>query len=111
MKQNITAEQLNELREKDKKKLMGEIDTIYCSNVQKKFPAAIITHWHEDSNYLLSIGQMIGFLDEKVSPIEIDKVDNAWYVGSSMYKKVTDEISDTCLCDSLWEAVKAVIML
>ena len=127
MKQHITVEQLNELSEKGKEKL-------------GKWWKPIVGDWFDDDGYmriipddetkgafvlnsfhtpLLSIGQMIKFLDEHrskdmkyywgVAHVETPS-ENVWYVGDDGQ----DELSRTKheskdLCNVLWGAMKEVL--
>lgn len=119
MKQHITIEQLNELSKPSKKKLMNSIDNIFYLNAQKQFPGIATTHWHEDKNYLLSIGQMIEFLSKHR---EIVVVTNGlgsltglpnflWKAGGGgVGENMEDNLKTSDeLCDALWEAVKEVL--
>jgi len=85
MKQHITIEQLNELSDEQWVRL-------------KK--------WNKDMS-LLSIGQMIEFLDEE------DDYFKTWYrQGKSKISKecrTFEWLYDTELCNALWEAVKEVL--
>ena len=94
MKQHITPKQLNELSEKGYKKLVdwaedrnrvkGEVGTVYP---------------------LLSIGQMIEFLDGKFI--------NFWRGQRKDWLIVIDDNHEVIvkkeLCDCLWEAVKEIL--
>lgn len=107
MKQHITIEQLNELSEKDKKRLVEwwqpkEGDIFVCDltgeYVCNYFSQDRIYHdseyWEskESSFPLLSIGQMIEFLTPSYVSLLFDET-----------------VMDDALCDDLWEAVKEVL--
>ena len=125
MKQHITVEQLNELSEKSKEKLwdwcleIGRIGTEY----KKEHKDCPSPHTGDCVTYvlpLLSIGQMIEFLDEHtnlritkyiITPNEIDKQD-LWEIEtrvSPVFKYNDLYTRSEKLCDALWEAVKEVL--
>ena len=94
MKQHITKKQLNELNEKQAKKLRD-----YLTNHS---PNLIPGDFMWKDRWLLTklnIGQMIEFLDEKWLEILGD-----WSGSDCDYFPDNKE-----LCDALWEAVKEVL--
>lgn len=101
MKQNITPKQLNELSKKGKEKL-GR--WWYGKKVE-----AFEYEFNLTELPLLSIGQMIEFLDEYTNIGELVKIErlrgnNGWIVDAGSI--VTDEEE---LIDNLWEAVKEIL--
>lgn len=113
MKQHITKEQLNELTEEQKKKLMNCMDMIVNKKALEINPLSLVVHWHEDRNYLLSIGQMIEFLDEKRerpdihAPSITDESLSGWWIQTMSVKTAADSKEE--LCNILWKAVKEVL--
>lgn len=103
MKQHITPEQLNELNKPLKKKLMGLIDNIEMHNVLKQNPHVAMTFWHSDENYLLSIGQMIEFLDKHDKQGLLDALDVAFNRTNVQFNNNIEPV------DVLWSWVKAVL--
>ena len=116
MKQNITIEQLNELSEKGKKKLrkwwkpkegdlfldtIGEGQVVWCCEDDVE----------EGSLPLLSIGQMIEFLDEHLLEgnyqIQRNGERNSWRLNSDDIE--FDEEGKSELCDMSWQAVKEIL--
>ena len=139
MKQHITVEQLNELSEKGKEKLRkwwkpqdtdlvwnwknkGEPEINHACNYQEAWDSSAGSDGYGNCFPLLSIGQMIEFLDDKRLHVPYNN-DNLveffgvskyglghWYVGVDG----SDELASTDhirleLCDALWEAVKEVL--
>ena len=128
MKQNITAEQLNELSDKGKEKVRNWCEKkdyggyVLIKRVNK--PPA-----NEFTMAFLSIGQMIEFLDEhnwkenlvitKSGPHKIvklpgqeklpDETERAWYCADLQEGMVTRGYGNKELTDSLWEACKDVL--
>lgn len=108
MKQHITVEQLNELSKKGK----GNLGHWFYQKQD-------LSHGEDPKNLLLSIGQMIEFLDEYFSKekrdfdIRIHSAGTAWkYPGQRLVDLsiITYEIEDEVeLCDALWEACKEVL--
>ena len=121
MKQHITVEQLNELSEKGKEKL-------------RKWWKPIVGDWFDDDGYmriipddetkgafvlnsfhtpLLSIGQMIEFLDEHLkTDWSICSGKNLLFFGRSDRNEIYGKIPQNRkgeLCDALWKAVKEVL--
>ena len=94
MKQNITPKQFNELSEKGKDKLWSWIEA-----------------GHDSLNMpLLSIGQLIEFLDDTFLDINLDTWEDRgdfWQV-TSLEKKFKETLEPE-LCDALWETVKEVL--
>ena len=106
MKQHITKEQLNELNEKQREKLLEWYDNL--EGDEKCISCGI---YLTNQPPLLSISQMIEFLDEReyrkiwdMQRKDHNGMDHYWMVGvnEGLYNK--DE-----LCDALWEAVKSVL--
>lgn len=100
MKQHITAEQLNELSEKGKKKLRK-----WSQNLDSSFD---LTEDNDNGLPLLSIGQMIEFLQQhhlKTDPMNM----TITYSSSLLSWWFKDEKQYRELCDALWEAVKEVL--
>lgn len=122
MKQHITVEQLNELSEKGKEKL-------------RKWWKPIVGDWFDDDGYmriipddetkgafvlnsfhtpLLSIGQMIEFLDEHYKWKKYFSMTHhgLWSIIDGSY---TQPLEGRCawgkgeLCDALWIGVKEVL--
>jgi hypothetical protein len=126
MKQRITAEQLNELSQKGKDKLRDwwrpEEGDWYCHTKKTKQYTILNSNdsdWGMDYYQgdkprkkdlpLLSIGQMIEFLDdnnEKSIFFDWEK-----YLDVSVYPdgEIAFEITPKGFCDALWEAVKEVL--
>ena len=121
MKQHITVEQLNELSEKGKEKL-------------RKWWKPIVGDWFDDDGYmriipddetkgafvlnsfhtpLLSIGQMIEFLDfGNDFSIEYEESNDSWRIYWGLPKKQYksgNPYGDSELCDSLWEACREIL--
>jgi hypothetical protein len=96
MKQNITTKQLNELSEKGKDKLITWM--MNCGYV------TVEVNLEEDIP-LLSIGQMIEFLDEQF--VELHQTSSFWGVRLKKNKYVVEKPKE--LCDALWQAVKEVL--
>jgi len=101
MKQNITQEQLDELTTRQRKKLEDWVFENITKTVNKFIP-------------LLSIGQMIEFLEDNKEggweiynlPVQIsnDKILGLFVVNNygKYYRRPE-------LCDAIWEAVKEVL--
>lgn len=117
MKQHITIEQQNELSDKAHHKL-----AIWCL---KNIPNGEI-HWGQHKGecrgganlheYLLSIGQMIEFLDENNTKLDFHRFSkNEWLIQDFTNPIPEGRIwHDSSwineeLCDALWEAVKKVL--
>lgn len=109
MKQHIAIEQLNELSIKAKRKLLS-----------RTFGINFVTNLIYIKHPLLTIGQMIEFLDEYFSrkqydfDIRIHSAGNGWkYPGqrlTDLNPPILYEIEDEVeLCDALWLAVKDVL--
>lgn len=152
VKQHITKEQLNELSEKAKKRLkkwwkINELDLLYFFDTQisKRISTedcsveceAPSVGGVEDNFYgkvfpLLSIGQMIEFLDKRkkqkkehlwfddttrldYNDSETYKEVRYWHVGRTWFAKKEKKMmlqawgSGYELCDALWEAVKEIL--
>lgn len=112
MKQHITVEQLNELSDKLQKKLRVWFTDNYSD---KDIPSSECidtsgehrSDWPSSCKYgyepLLSIGQLIEFLDEH------NEYEHWWEEilypeGKDIFLKYEGE-----LCDALWEAVKKIL--
>lgn len=114
MKQNITPEQLNELSDKMKERLAQ-----YCGRHQEWLLAQELddsTQWTKNVFLpLLSIGQMIEFLDEHgmydIHNVSRDVRGRVWkiqmksdqFYGDSNFEGYFE------LCDALWQAVKEIL--
>ena len=125
MKQHINQEDLNQLNQKGKdrlrewwepKKEVGNIfvDKVWNKPYLEKESKVECDQWHcsycegdsgESTKYalpLLSIGQMIEFLDEKKG-----------YIQGSRHLVIptiaSDEIDPNTFCDFLWEEIKEVL--
>lgn len=109
MKQNITEEQLNELSQKQKLNLF----TWWSSNYHLKPVPESQGKYLYGNNMLLSIGQMIEFLNEHLKRnMFIYQVYKQTQVPLQTKWKVQNEInepSDIELCDTLWKAVKDIL--
>lgn len=108
MKQHITVKQLSELSGMQKKKL-GEFVTGNDNFFLNNYP-------DQPNLLLLSIGQMIEFLDSLDLEVCISKPHLTQY-EVAIYDKYTDKIQLNVdqgfyqgeLCDALWKAVKEVL--
>jgi hypothetical protein len=99
MKQHITPKQLNELSEKGRKKLFKYIRTRESLN---ETPMVAVLKVFEDKQLmLLSIGQLIEFLDEK-GKLRLT-------IGGGKLKAITWKFEEEILCDLLWESVKEIL--
>ena len=99
MKQHISIDQLNELSEKGKDKLrvwlepkIIESDPLYPNTYKQTGD----DWWY---GRLLSIGQMIEFLDARTL---IYKADVGWCIDLANKPQAV-------MCDALWEAVKEIL--
>ena len=117
MKQYITPEQLNQLSDRGKERLVKWIE----SKLEPPIPgSAYIGPTSSDHQicYFMTIGQMIEFLDENTDNFEL----RSGRMGKSYLIDVPDgsviwhgwagdtEIEDEfVLCDALWEACKEVL--
>lgn len=114
MRQHITEEQLNELSDSANKKLRLWV-------YKKTYEPPEVSN---DESMLLSIGQMIEFLDEKrktilfITKLECGHDNFVWSTGSmSCMGNHTQDKTESKrlheagkeLCDALWEAVKEVL--
>lgn len=111
MKQHISLSDLNQLSDKGKERLW-EWDLKTKTIEANKF-GAIYTQWRTDENLpLLSIGQLIQFLDEH--EFFVDFVlkqfhpQNCWVVRYMWFDKEKEFVAEE-LCDSLWMAVKDIL--
>lgn len=104
MKQNINIKQLNELSEKGKERFVECFQKDSSKGMKR-----IILY-----SPLLSIGQMIEFLDEN-KYIEIKKVQPGthwqWLIikNEKQIGITSDQSNNYELCDALWEAVKEIL--
>ena len=113
MKQHITTEQLKELSKKGLKKYQKYLNSLEYVDVYKYLymgragKRIDFTKEETDTLPVLSIGQMIEFLDEE------DDYFKTWYrQGKSKISKecrTFEWLYDTELCNALWEAVKEVL--
>ena len=131
MKQHITEEQLNELSDKAKERL-GEWWKLQYQNhkLSEGDPILYLKTWGRTPDYfyvdrvrpkhtlpLLSIGEMIEFLDENYKDIRINHDKNiegfAWqfchYYQDIRERGYRYHNRKPELCDALWEAVKEVL--
>lgn len=109
MRQHITVNQLNELSEKGKYKL-----NLFTKGKYKEYDKWISIPYNSSDkvNFIglpvLSIGQLIEFLDKHLSRrIVIEEIPDNWVfdlIGIPPQKFVEPE-----LCDALWKAVKEVL--
>lgn len=95
MKQHISVEQLSELSDKSREKLE---DYVFSNIImtQKRFIP------------LLSIGQMIEFLDEECGAWKMESWQEWEIVDTEMNKNITLSKSAE-LCDALWNSVKEIL--
>lgn len=91
MKQHITIEQLNELTENQKQKLYDWNHNRY-------------SHFGRVDYCLLSIGQMIEFLDKDISLMRTTS--GHWHIGEYEENSMSVNLE---LCDVLWEVVKEIL--
>lgn len=118
MKQHITVKQLEELSKREKEKLRKwwvdhiQEGDLYIDLDDVTMPEMIRCCEHEleyeSEMPLLSIGQMIEFLDERNDFDEIIKDKDRWEFHTTM-KPTGKCFLDKELCDALWEAVKEVL--
>jgi len=121
MKQYITREQLDELSEGGKERLLdwwqyssggfvvdylgGCGDSDHCESIVSSFA--------DIEGNLLSIGQMIEFLFDNDYGPQIHSNDTAFYWTVEPEKKLDcwkkDKYENSELCDALWEAVKEIL--
>ncbi|MCK4500785.1 hypothetical protein KAU11_09820 [Candidatus Babeliales bacterium] len=121
MKQHITKEQLNQLGvDKNNRPVRLKLDK-WC--MEKDYFTTTGRPFNPLEDPLLSIGQMIEFLDENNNPMVLTRHSqwhgNGWSVRcvSEMPKTLTESAlensimlkADKELCDTLWEAVKKVL--
>jgi len=114
MKQHITSKQLNELSDKGKERLREWCeDKKYGKEKieELKWQGGDIRHWKIP---LLSIGQMIEFLDEKGEYLLLDLNKDHLWCNATNHTTIHSGIGninifDIELCDALWEAVKEVL--
>ena len=99
MKQHISVEQLNELSDKGKEKLRKWV-------LEKRYYSTLNPIRNKELP-LLSIGQMIEFLDYRVKGWQYtnDPLGKYWTIWSSTDKKFESKE----LADALWEACKKVL--
>jgi hypothetical protein len=126
MKQHITEKQLNELSKEAKEGLSLWWDKRTNVSIEDEQSTCKITYYPDflKRTPLLSIGQMIEFLDEHrktilyITKLECGHNNFVWSTGSfscignhTQDKKESKRLHDAGveLCDSLWEAVKEVL--
>ena len=135
MKQYITEEQLEELSEKGKKRLLrwykpsiGDSYFVvwFGSKVENYTAESLKELGRNDGLYikwpLLSVGQMIKFLGwddmeiHKGSPPTYymrkkypDRVNQRWFVQDGDYENAGKCFEGFSICDALWQAVKDVL--
>lgn len=116
MKQNITLEQLNELTEKQKKKLnKWSFEKKYVTSAVSGVSGS--THLEMKYYSFLSIGQMIEFLadgrDYNHMPdmtIQFKEFSSSSLLDYGLlFRFGNEEKKHGELCDKLWEAVKEVL--
>ncbi|HEX8965414.1 MAG TPA: hypothetical protein VF820_03220 [Patescibacteria group bacterium] len=116
MKQHITIEQLNELSEKGKERLQyWYAASKYPKTVKVKLPEGftITTYkeelWKRKKLPLLSIGQMIEFLEEK-HELRRSHWENTKFIKPSSTTQISwtheSSINSHDICDNLWESAK-----
>lgn len=98
MKQHITLDQINELNEKSKQKLQSWWD--------KNYKEETLSDYEMQYGYdpILSIGQMIEFLDKKVYQIAFQ--DNGFTLRDRKFNIIS---KNNNLCDALWSACKDIL--
>lgn len=119
MKQNITIEQLNELSDKGKEKLrewwkpkegdLTDCGTYYYDGEYVFFENKM--DGNQKCYPLLSIGQMIEFLDDNKMIMDIDPHYQIGYLHGEKFIVGGKTICwwDKELCDVLWLAIKKVL--
>lgn len=126
MKQHITIDQLNELSDKGKERLRewwkpseGNLYAVKSKN-SEYVECLVLQAWirGEESLPLLSIGQMIEFLDWKdmqfyLVPTKGGRYNKdtrgRWGVQDGDYENAGKSFFAESLCDTLWEAVKEIL--
>ena len=103
MKQHITVKQLNELSEKGKSRLLKFVRKTDWEDYYCECGPSNHERWRNTYLPLLSIGQMVEFLDENKKRTRVWAIYSAWRIG----KKGGGDVE--CICDALWEAVKEVL--
>jgi hypothetical protein len=129
MKQYITKKQLLELSEEQGKKLrnwyydkrkIGD-KVLYHHPINPNLKNKVLIFGEDamqgDPSPLMSIGQMIEFIEYYYQEMEIYKIDYSnedeedvdirWFIGNKPY---LDGYSNKELCDALWEAVKNLLI-
>jgi hypothetical protein len=126
MKQHITVEQLNEVSENGKnilrkwwKPAVG--DMVYWNDIYGPLTKNGEGYWDDmensdfnknDYSPLLSIGQMIEFLDEQSKLNWEIRLHKPLYDINYPDSPISPDLEDyTELCDALWEAVKEVLTI
>lgn len=99
MKQHITKEQFGELSEEGQVRLRAWVNE--CRWVSVPLGKVYLDYYPMP---LLSIGQMIEFLDE-----HRDELDQPWWKQFFTWDYGTVDGYDGEFCDALWEAVKQVL--
>lgn len=101
MKLYITVEQLNELTDKGKKKLILWVTKLTIPNYSS-FEGIMISNPDLKDKALLSIGQMIQFLGKDYKYTVITRF-------GDQERDITEVVEPDKLCDCLWEAVKEIL--
>jgi hypothetical protein len=131
MKQHITVEQLNEVSENGKnilrkwwKPAVG--DMVYWNDIYGPLTKNGEGYWDDmensdfnknDYSPLLSIGQMVEFLDEYLFQkkddwsIHVGKGGYMFVTAKETIKRQPKEGLEIKLCDALWKAVKEVLTI
>jgi hypothetical protein len=114
MKQHITSDQLNELSEKQLKKLIAWVKGKRFLTNYNNTTGTCIDHDYWQGHTLLSIGKMMEFLEESEHfPVisksnfmtsEVREWVSGWHLDFNQKEITSDE-----LCDALWETVKEVL--
>ena len=101
MKQNITIGQYNELSYKGRGKL-------YMWTKHKSFEFLSIPEFTIITIPLLSIGEMIEFLDQNHDH-GFPNIEPTYDGKISLYEDPTGKYTKVELCDALWEVVKLIL--
>ena len=110
MKQQTTNEQLNELSDRGRKKI---IDWLFKKGYLRFYDPGNVNSIPQVLDDYLTIGQMIDFLGEH------EKLNISWQQGENIMRELITVVSVTfeakkiiegdTLCDALWEATKEVL--
>ena len=116
MKQHITVKQLKELSKKGKEKLMDRFVDADIRLLHSIFPKEktqsdrkFLKSTIEEERLLLSIGEMIEFLEEKFNGIIKTSDEKQFIVSIKTSPHPIKQFYSFELCDALWEAVKEVL--